>query len=94
MRVENHCRELRNVQREVSTADANRLHRRRYLSRSLHGDGSMTISVKLPKESSDLVMKTLEMALQELNSEGDTFEGEQSPANIEETETDKERDDD
>ena len=45
LQVENHCRELRNVQREVSTVDANRLHRQRYLSRSLHGDGSMTISV-------------------------------------------------
>ncbi len=61
--VENHCRELRNVQRDVSTADANRLHRQRYLSRSLHGDGSMTISVELPRESGDLVMKALEMAL-------------------------------
>jgi hypothetical protein len=75
LQVENHCRELRNVQREVSTVDANRLHRQRYLSRSLHGDGSMTISVELPKESGDLVMKALELALRELEQAGDEFEG-------------------
>ena len=92
LQVENHCRELRNVQREVSTADANRLHRQRYLSRSQHGDGSMTISVQLPKESGDLVMKALEMALQELDSEGDTFESEQRPASIQEMNNDRSAD--
>ena len=87
--VENHCRELRNVQRDLSTADANRLHQQRYLSRSLHGDGSMTISVELPRESGDLVMKALEMALRELNSEGDVFEGESRPVSVEETDKEK-----
>ena len=77
LQVENHCREMRNVRREVSTVDVNRLHRQRYLSRSLHGDGSMTISVELPKESGDLVMKALEMALRELEQPEDTFEGDQ-----------------
>jgi len=81
LQVENHCRELRNVQRNVSTADANRLHQQRYLSRSLHGDGSMTISVELPKESGDLVMKALELALKELDLDADTFEGEEGTAN-------------
>ena len=85
--VENHCRELRNVQRDVSTTDANRLHQQRYLSRSLHGDGSMTISVELPRESGDLVMKALEMALRELNSEGGVSDGEQSLASVEETDS-------
>ncbi|MBE9537934.1 MAG: DUF222 domain-containing protein [Proteobacteria bacterium] len=65
LQVEDHCRELRNVQRDNSTVDANRLHQQRYLSRSLHGDGSMTISVELPRESGELVMKALELALKE-----------------------------
>jgi len=76
LQVEDHCRELRNVQRDTSTVDANRLHKQRYLSRSLHGDGSMTISVELPRESGELVMKALELALKELELNPDTFEGE------------------
>jgi hypothetical protein len=60
--VDRHCMELRNVQRHVSTTDANRLHDNRYLSCSPHNDGSVTLSVELPKESADLVMKALEMA--------------------------------
>jgi hypothetical protein len=60
--VERHCMDLRNVQRKVSTQDANRLHDLRYLSCSPHGDGSVTLSVELPKETADLVMKALEMA--------------------------------
>lgn len=78
LQVEDRCRELRNVQRETSTVDANRLHQQRYLSRSLHGDGSMTISVELPKESGDLVMKALELALRDFDVAADTFEGEVS----------------
>jgi hypothetical protein len=61
--VDRHCRELRNVQRQVSTADANHLHENRYLSCTPHGDGSVTLSVALPKESADLVMKALERAV-------------------------------
>jgi hypothetical protein len=60
--VDQHCRKLRNVHRNLSTADANRLHENRYLSCSPHNDGSVTLSVELPKESADLVMKALEMA--------------------------------
>ena len=66
--VERHCMELRNVQQEVSTRDANRLHENRYLSCSPHSDGSVTLSVELPKESADLVMKALEMAGPRLES--------------------------
>lgn len=62
-RVENHCRALRNAQRDVSTADANRAHGNRYLSRCTHGDGSMTISVELPQEQGELVLKALECAM-------------------------------
>jgi hypothetical protein len=66
--VDRHCRELRNVQRHISTGDANRLHNNRYLSCSPHNDGSVTFSVELPKESADLVMKALEMAVRGIDS--------------------------
>ncbi len=69
--VDDHCRKLRNVHRQFAGEDAQRLHRERYLSRSTHGDGSMTISVELPREQGELVMKALEMALASMeNSEG------------------------
>jgi hypothetical protein len=71
LQVDDHCRRLRNVQRDLSGEDARRLHRARSLTRSLHGDGSMTISVELPRESGELVMKALEMALSMLESDGD-----------------------
>ena len=71
--VDNHCAALRNVHRELSTPDVNRLHKQRYLSRSFHSDGSMTISVELPKESGELVMKALEYAMAELET-GDRAE--------------------
>ena len=61
--VEDHCRQLRNAQREASTQGARQLHRARYLSRSLHGDGTATISVELPREGGELVFRALEMAL-------------------------------
>jgi hypothetical protein len=60
--VDRHCRELRNVRRDISVKDANRLHENRYLSCSPHSDGSVTLSVELPMESADLVMKALEKA--------------------------------
>jgi hypothetical protein len=60
--VERHCMDLRNVQRHVSTRDANRVHDNRYLSCTPHSDGSVTLSVELPKETADLVIKALEMA--------------------------------
>jgi hypothetical protein len=58
--VDNHCQELRNVQRETSIRDANRSHEQRYLSWSAHSDGSVTLSVELPKESAALVIKAIE----------------------------------
>ena len=61
--VDDHCRVLRNAQRRESTADANRLHKARYLSCSRHADGSMSISGELPRELGDLVMKAIEVAL-------------------------------
>jgi len=92
LQVENHCRELRNVQRNSSTADANRLHQQRYLSRSLHGDGSMTISVELPRESGELVMKALELALKEMELGTDTFQGEKCISETEESHVAKQAD--
>jgi len=61
--VEDHCRQLRNVQRRVSTADANRIHNARRLSCSHQGDGSMNISVQLSREAGELVMKAIEIAM-------------------------------
>ena len=61
--VENHCRQLRNVQRAASTADVNCIHERRYLNRTYHGDGSMSISLELTREAGDLVMKAIEIAM-------------------------------
>ena len=67
--VERHCMELRNVQRSASTGDANRLHENRYLSCSPHSDGSVTLSVELPKETADLVMKALELAVPQMEED-------------------------
>ncbi len=69
--VDDYCRRRRNVLKDESLADARRLYRARYLSRSVHGDGSMTISVELPRESGELVMKALEMALGAMESDGE-----------------------
>ena len=73
--VDRHCMELRNVQRNISTPDANRAHAARYLSCSSHSGGSVTLSVELPKEAADLVMKALEMAVPLLANE-DVYEEE------------------
>ncbi len=59
--VDRHCTQLRNVQRDVSTGDANRAHEARYLKVSPLGDGSVSISMELPKEQADLVLKALEL---------------------------------
>ena len=62
-RVEDYCRYLRNAERRASTVDANRAHRNRYLSRTSHADGTMTINVELPQELGDVVMKAIEIAM-------------------------------
>ena len=61
--VQAHCKQLGNAQRASSTADANQLHQRRALHSFYHGDGSMKITVELPKETGDLVIKALEIAM-------------------------------
>jgi hypothetical protein len=60
--VERHCIGLRNAMRGLSTRDANRLHKQRHLTISPNADGSVTLTVELPKEQSDLVIKALELA--------------------------------
>jgi hypothetical protein len=60
--VERHCHQLRNAERRQSTSDANHAHHARYLRRFEHADGSMTLSVQLPKETGELVMKAIEIA--------------------------------
>jgi hypothetical protein len=65
--VDRHCLELRNVQREVSTGDANRAYDRRYLCCSPHSDGSVTLSIELPKEQADLVMRALQLSVTQMD---------------------------
>lgn len=85
--VEHHCRVLRNAQRDASTADANKIHRSRYLSRSVHDDGSMTINMELPQETGELVMKAIEIAMaaqsqgdHDPNAETDSYQARQCDA--------------
>jgi hypothetical protein len=77
--VDKHCQELRNVQRETSIRDSNRLHEQRYLSWSAHSDGSVTLSVELPKESADLVIKAIEKASNSNPSAEDSAYFEEDP---------------
>jgi hypothetical protein len=67
--VDDYCRHLRNAQRCLSTPDANRTHRARYLSCVNHSDGSSFIGVELPREMADLVMKAIELAGLEIDKE-------------------------
>jgi hypothetical protein len=68
--VDQHCRDLRNVHKALSTPDANRSHKNRYLSRTFHADGTMTLSVELPQEQGELVMKALEYAMGNMEASG------------------------
>jgi len=79
--VQARCRQLRNGDRAASTVDANRLHKERYLSRSIDQNGRMTISIELPMETGELVMKAIELAV--VDSEEDTFHARQADALVE-----------
>ena len=61
--VEQYCRRTRNGQRVESSADANRNHRSRWLSRSYRSDGTMTMSVELCRETGELVMAAIDAAM-------------------------------
>lgn len=76
--VDDHCRRLRNVHKDLAGEDAKRLYEQRQLSRTLHGDGSMTISVQLPIENGELVLKALDMALDQLHEDEETYDDEDS----------------
>ena len=90
LQVDDHCRRLRNVQRDLAGEDEKRLHRERHLTRSHPNDGSMTISVEFPRESGELVMKALEMALANMQApegeepaEEDSLQQQQADALVE-----------
>ena len=61
--VEQRCRQIRNGDPEVSSGDANRIHQRRWLSRSRNADGSVSFMIDLPGEQGELVMKAIEFAM-------------------------------
>ncbi len=60
--TEEYCRQLRNADRRMSTPDAQRAFKARSLMRTCHPDGTMTISIELPQELGDLVMKAVDVA--------------------------------
>jgi hypothetical protein len=60
--VQQHCSRVHNGDSHASTRDANRQHDGRHLSRSINENGKMTISIELPIESGELVMKAIEGA--------------------------------
>ncbi len=76
--VEDHCRQLRNAERRLSTRDARQAHKARFLSRTILEDGSMAISIQLPKELADLVMKAIEKAMVADSTEEGRSESEDS----------------
>jgi len=61
--VQQRCQQIRNGDPLASSADANRLHKGRYLSRSFDQNGQMTITVQLPRETGELVMKAIEQVM-------------------------------
>jgi hypothetical protein len=61
--VEEYCRRIRNGQRVESSADANRNHRSRWLSRHYRWDGTMSMSVALSRETGELVMAAIDMVM-------------------------------
>lgn len=73
--VDHHCTGLRNVQRGISTADANRAHAARHLTVVPNGDGSVRITIELPKEQADLVLKALERSVAQVkDADAEYFE--------------------
>jgi hypothetical protein len=58
--LEAYCRRLRNGDAEASIGDARRLREFRSLSRHFREDGSGSLTVELPREELELVLKALE----------------------------------
>jgi hypothetical protein len=74
--VEQYCRQLRNVQRSLSLADANLIYENRFLSFSVLPDGGVSISLELPAEEGELVMKAIEHAEAQSSEEQGKARGE------------------
>ena len=68
--VEGYCRRLRNGNEDSTTA-AQHAHRGRSLSRTFREDGSGTLSVELPREELELVLRALEKVAAGLPDAGD-----------------------
>ncbi len=77
--VQKHCQRIRNSDRSASTRDANHIHRKRYLSRSIDHNGRMKISVELPAETGELVMLAVERVMEELEKQPSDPEVESYP---------------
>lgn len=67
--VEQYCRQLRNVQRSLSLTDANLIHENRFLSYSEMPDGGVSISIELPSEDGELLLRAIEHAERQLSAE-------------------------
>jgi len=65
--VEEHCRQLRNADRRLSTPDVRRAFKDRALMRTCHPNGTMSINIELPQELGELVMKALEVAMPDVD---------------------------
>ena len=73
--VDRHCTGLRNVQQGLSTNDANRARAARHLTVVPNGDGSVRITIELPQQQADLVLKALELSLAQVkDADADYFE--------------------
>ena len=76
--VEQRCSQMRNGDRELSNRDANRIHQGRWLSRTRNADGSMNITIKLPAEQGELVMKAIEFAISQEQVSAQQIAGDES----------------
>ena len=61
--VDNHCYELRNVQRVLSTSDANRAHEGRFFRHVPTGNGTVILQAELPTEQAGLIIKAVELGV-------------------------------
>ena len=76
--VEQRCSQMRNGDRERSNHDANRIHQARWLSRTRNADGSMNITINLPAEQGELVMKAIEYAISQEQVSAQQIAGDES----------------
>src|SRR6185295_19100052 len=73
MRVEERCRQMRNVQPD-STAEAQHAHRQRSLRVWRDADrGTMTLTVELPIEEGEQICRALDKAIEDAPANGPEF---------------------